>query len=261
METKFANRVALVTGSGRGIGAAVAMRLGAEGATVAVADLSAETAEQTAQSIRQAGGKAQSYRVDVSSADDVAQLVKTVEADHGLITLATTAAGIIKTFNFVDLPADAWDRTMNVNLKGTFLVIQAVARRLVETGSAGNIVAIASVAARGGRANAADYAASKAGVLSVVRSAALAFAKNGITVNAVCPGIVDTPMTRSIHEERAKLTGITPEESFGKLAATIPLGRVQTPDDVADVVSFLLSPQGSYITGQALNACGGLEMD
>ncbi|MBC7813034.1 MAG: SDR family NAD(P)-dependent oxidoreductase [Burkholderiales bacterium] len=131
METKFANRVALVTGSGRGIGAAVAQRLGAEGATVAVADLSAENAEQTAQSIRDAGGKAQSYRVDVSSAADVAQLVSAVEADHGLITLAVTAAGIIKTFNFVDLPADAWDRTMNVNLKGTFLVFQAVARRMV----------------------------------------------------------------------------------------------------------------------------------
>ncbi|MBC7813035.1 MAG: SDR family oxidoreductase, partial [Burkholderiales bacterium] len=108
------------------------------------------------------------------------------------------------------------------------------------------MVGVASVAARGGRANAVDYAASKAGVISVVRSAALAFAKNGINVNAVCPGIVDTPMTRGIHEERARIAGITPEESFGKLASTIPLGRVQTPDDVADVVSFLLSAQGSY---------------
>jgi NAD(P)-dependent dehydrogenase (short-subunit alcohol dehydrogenase family) len=148
-----------------------------------------------------------------------------------------------------------------VNLKGTFLVFQEAARRMIEAETSGGLVAISSVAGRGGRLNAVDYAASKAGVISVVRSAALALAPHGITVNAVCPGIVNTEMTTSLHEGRSKITGIPAEESLKRIVATIPLGRIQEPEDVADVVSFLLSPQGSYVHGQAINACGGVEMD
>ena len=122
-------------------------------------------------------------------------------------------------------------------------------------------MAISSVAGRGGRPDATDYAASKAGVISLVRSAALALAAHRITVNAVCPGIVDTEMTRAIHIERARLAGVTPAESLASLAATIPLGRMETAEDVANAVAFLLSAEGSYITGQALNVCGGLEFD
>jgi NAD(P)-dependent dehydrogenase (short-subunit alcohol dehydrogenase family) len=258
---KFDGRVALVTGAARGIGAAVARRLAAEGAQVAVADLSSDGAMAVAERIRHEGGRATAYPVDVSQAADVQSLVEQVEKEQGLVEMAVTAAGIIKTYDFIDLPADVWDRTMNVNLKGTFLVFQAIARRLLAAKKTGSLIAISSVAGRGGRANAVDYAASKAAVISVVRSAALALAKSGITVNAVCPGIVDTEMTRNIHEERARIAGITPEESLQKLAANIPLGRIQKPEDVADLVSFLLSKEGSYITGQAINTCGGLEMD
>jgi len=132
---------------------------------------------------------------------------------------------------------------------------------MVAEGQPGSLVGISSISARGGRPTSADYAASKAGVISLVRSAALAFAKNQITVNAVCPGIVETEMTRSIHQDRARLSGITPEESYANILATIPLGRAQTAADVADVVAFLLSKDASYITGQALNADGGMEFD
>ena len=112
-----------------------------------------------------------------------------------------------------------------------------------------------------GARSATDYAASKAGVISLVRSAALALAADRITVNAVCPGIVDTDMTRAIHVDRARLARVTPVESLASLAATIPLGRIETVEDVANAVAFLLSSEGSYITGQALNVCGGLEFD
>lgn len=254
-------KVAFVTGGARGIGAAIAERLGKEGAAVAVADIALEGAQATAQRIQDGGSKAKAYSVDVSSGEAVKTAISSAESDLGLINLAVTAAGIIDIYDFVDLPEASWDRTININLKGTFLVLQEVARRLLDAKQTGSMVALSSVAGRGGRSNAVDYAASKAGVISVVRSAMLAFSPHGITVNAVCPGIVDTPMTRKIHEERAPLAGITPEESFNRIKATIPLGRVQTPDDVADVVTFLLSPQGSYITGQAINACGGIEQD
>jgi NAD(P)-dependent dehydrogenase (short-subunit alcohol dehydrogenase family) len=261
MTKMFEGRTALVTGAAGGIGSAIARRLAANGAHVALADISADSVESTAAQIRQSGSSAQGYRLDVTSFDEVRTLVAEVEKHFGLVTLAVTCAGIIRTYTFLDLPPEVWDLTMNVNLKGTFLVFQAIARRMVEAGRPGSIVGISSVAGRGGRASAVDYAASKAGVISVVRSAALAFAPHQITVNAVCPGIVDTEMTRSIHRDRSKMSGITAEESLAKLVATIPLRRIETAEDVADAVTFLLSSQGGYITGQALNSDGGLEFD
>jgi NAD(P)-dependent dehydrogenase (short-subunit alcohol dehydrogenase family) len=261
MAQRFEKPVALITGGGGGIGAAVAHKLAAEGTTVAVADLSLEAAQRVADEVVKAGGQAAAYQIDVTSPGSINRVLQAVKADHGLVRMAATCAGIIRTANFVDVTLENWNATLAVNLTGTFLVFQAVARSLIEAKESGALVGISSVAGRGGRANAADYAASKAGVISVVRSAALAFAKNNITVNAVCPGIVDTEMTRSIHRDRAKMSGITPEESLAKIASSIPLGRIQTGADVADVVAFLLSKEGSYITGQSINACGGLEFD
>jgi NAD(P)-dependent dehydrogenase (short-subunit alcohol dehydrogenase family) len=125
----------------------------------------------------------------------------------------------------------------------------------------GSIVALSSIAARSPRPTAVDYSASKIGVISVCRSAALALAPHGITVNAVCPGVVDTPMTQVLHEQRSKINGFPPTESLRQMLETIPVGRIETVDDVAAAVLFLLSPEGSYITGQSLNVCGGLEFD
>lgn len=261
MAQRFEGRTALITGGAGGIGAAVARRLASEGANVAIADLSLEAGEKIVAEIVQAGGKASAYALDVTSPEDVTRVVQAVEAQQGLITMAVTCAGIIRTFPFLELPLNAWNTTFAVNLTGTFLIFQAVARRMVEAGQPGSLVGMSSISGRGGRPDSADYAASKAGVISLVRSAALAFAKNQINVNAVCPGIVETEMTRGLHEQRAKARGITPDESFAKILATIPLGRAQTAADVADVVTFLLSKEASYITGQSLNADGGMEFD
>ena len=172
-----------------------------------------------------------------------------------------TAAGVIGKAPFLDLSVDTFERTIGVNLTGTWLTVQRVARRLSARGEGGAIVAISSVAGRGGRATAADYAASKAGVISVVRSAAQALAADGIRVNAVCPGVVDTPMTDTIHDYNAQELRISREESLARMVASIPLGRIETGEDVARAVEFLLSEQAGYVTGQALNVCGGLEFD
>jgi len=257
---RFDGRTAFVSGAGGGIGRASARLLAREGATVAVADMAAELARKTTELITAEGGTAQTYSVDVTSGHSVEEAVSRAEAELGPVTLAVTAAGVIRNSPFLELPVDDWDRTMAVNLRGTFLVLQSVARRAKEHGG-GSMVAVSSVAGRGARATAADYAASKAGVISVVRSAAQALAEFAITVNAICPGVVDTEMTRAIHQTKARIEHITPRESFDKQAAQIPLGRIVSPAEVAETVVYLLSPAATYITGQAVNVCGGLEMD
>lgn len=261
MTDRFNRAVCLVTGGAGGIGAAVARSLAAEGARVAVADSDLAGAERVSREIAKANGSACAQRVDVTSEGSITETLDAVESRFGRITHAVASAGIIGIRPFLDLKAEEWDGTLRVNLTGTFLVFQGVARRLVKAAQPGSLVAISSVAGRGGRPLAADYAASKAGVISLVRSTALALAPHAITVNAVCPGIVDTAMTRGIHAQRSKIDGLTAEESLARLAARIPLGRIETPDDVAHAVVFLLSSDGAYITGQALNVCGGLEFD
>ena len=207
------------------------------------------------------GGAAWAGRMDASEPDSVEAALDAVEHELGPISQVVTAAGIIRKAPFLELEVDAWKRTLDVNLTGTWLVMQRVARRMVANQRQGAFVALSSVAGRGPRAAAADYAASKAGVISVVRSTAMALAEHGIRVNAVCPGIVDLPMTDAIHAQTSRELGITREESVARMVAGIPLGRIETVEDVADAVEYLLSDGASYVTGQALNVCGGLEFD
>jgi NAD(P)-dependent dehydrogenase (short-subunit alcohol dehydrogenase family) len=256
----FEGRTVVVSGAGGGIGRACARLLAEQGARVALLDVSADSGTLAAKAITDAGGVAAAYRADVTDPEMVEEALDRAEVELGPVTMAVGAHGIVRNHPFLTLPADDWDATLSVNLKGMFLLLQRTARRAAEHGG-GALVAVSSVAGRGPRATCADYAASKAGVISLVRSAALALAEHGIRVNSVCPGVVDTEMTRAIHRQKAEIDGITPEESFARQAAQIPLGRIETPEEIAGVVSFLLSERASYVTGQALNVCGGLEMD
>jgi NAD(P)-dependent dehydrogenase (short-subunit alcohol dehydrogenase family) len=167
-------------------------------------------------------------------------------------------AGRVIITPFLEISEKEWDAIMALNLKTVFFATQFAAKQMNE---GGRIVNLSSISARSGRPDQAHYAAAKCAVISLTQSAALAFASQGITVNAVCPGVVDTPMTNTIHEIRATALGITLEESLARMIAKIPLGRLEKAEDVADAVSFLCSPNASYITGQSLNVDGGMEMN
>lgn len=257
----FGGRTAVVTGAAQGMGSRIAERLALAGARVALWDFNSEGAEARAKELRDIGHQAVAAACDVSDAASVADALSNTIQALGTPTLVVTAAGIARARPFLEVEAAEFERQLSVNLTGTFLTMQACANAMVAAGVPGSMVGISSVAGRGPRADLTAYAASKAGVISVVRSAAVALASHRITVNAICPGVVDTEMTRVTQQQRAAELGITEAEVLDRLASRIPLGRIQTTDDVSDVVGFLLSAQASYITGQALNACGGLEFD
>jgi NAD(P)-dependent dehydrogenase (short-subunit alcohol dehydrogenase family) len=261
---RFEGHVAVVTGAAQGIGRRVAERLFAEGASVAAWDYDGSGATAFARTMAgsaSSGQTAVGVRCNVAAEADVDDAVRrTVEA-IGHPSIVVAAAGISRIVPFLEADAGEFRQVLDVNLTGTFLTIQRCARDMVASGTRGHIVAFSSVAGRGPRAEATAYAASKAGVISVVRSAAVALARDGVTVNAVCPGVVDSPMTYQNAQGRADALGISADEALARLVDRIPLGRMQTADDVADVALFLCSDAAGYVTGQALNACGGLEFD
>lgn len=269
----LADRAAIVTGAGRGIGRAVALRLAAEGATVVVAELDPDGAQSTAKEIEAQGGTGLAYPVNVADTGAARRMVEEVVVQLGRIDILVNNAGAMQTKPMLELTEEDWDRILEVNQRGLFFLLQAVAAQMVgqsgnreeEEGSArrshGKIVNIASIAARRGRPLAAHYAATKAAVVSITQSAALALAPYSINVNAVCPGIVLTPMWEEIDRQRAELFGTRPGEAMASFIQRVPLQREATPEDIAAAVAFFCSPDADYITGQALNVDGGYEMD
>ena len=179
----------------------------------------------------------------------------------GPVSVLVASAGIVRSTPLVDIPLAEWNLVLAVNLTGTLLAFQTVARGLLERGEPGCLIAISSVSGRGGRPMEAHYAASKAGVISLVRSASLALAPHGIRVNAICPGVVDTEMTRALHDARARETGIPAEVSRAAIVERIPLRRMASADEVAGVAGWLVSDGAGYITGQSINVDGGFERD
>lgn len=254
-----APRVALVTGSGQGIGRAVVLAFARAGWAVACVDRNGVAAEATAEAARGVGAPAMAVALDVADIPRIGPAFDAVETSLGPVEALVTCAGIMQTKPLLDLSEDDWDRMLDVNLKGLFFCLQDVARRMVPR-KHGSIVNLSSVAGRSGRPFAAHYSASKFGVISVTRSAAEALAPHGVRVNAVCPGVVATPMWDQIDEERARLFGTPPGAARDAVVRTIPLGRASTPEEVANVVFFLASDDARYVTGQAVNVDGGLEM-
>jgi meso-butanediol dehydrogenase/(S,S)-butanediol dehydrogenase/diacetyl reductase len=260
LSVKLSGKVAIVTGGAQGIGRAISLRLASDGAAVAVADLNEEKAGSVANEIVSAGGQAIPARVDVADASSTADLIARTVRELGSVDVMVANAGVIQVKPFLDLSSDDWDRTFAVNVRGVFLSLQAAARQMVAQRNGGRLLATASIAAKMGSPYQAHYQSSKAAVVGLVRSVAWEMGPHGITVNCYCPGVVDTDMWKYIDVERGKLMGRQPGELLKEMANRIPLGRVEVPDDVAPLVSFLASEESRYITGQAINVCGGMVM-
>jgi meso-butanediol dehydrogenase / (S,S)-butanediol dehydrogenase / diacetyl reductase len=279
MEQRLGGKIAVVTGAGQGIGRGIALRLAREGAHVVVAELHAVNASTVAAEIAAAGGRATHFAVDIADVAATQSMIDDIASRLGRIDILVNNAGIAQTKPMLDLTETDWDRVLDVNLRGTFFLVQATARQMIGqlpaslrfsagaaddqplAGSYGKIVSLSSVSGRRGRAVQAHYAASKAAIISLTQSAALALAPYRINVNAVCPGIVPTPMWQQIDMDRARLFGSQPGEAMASFIQTVPLKRAATPEDIAGAVSFFCSSDSDYITGQALNVDGGFEMD
>jgi NAD(P)-dependent dehydrogenase (short-subunit alcohol dehydrogenase family) len=268
MQERLDGQLAIVTGAGQGIGKAVALRLARDGADVVVADINSETAEKTADEIRSLGRRALPCPMDISSLGDIRSMVDCAVTKFDRIDILVNAAGVAHTELFVDLTEQQWDRVIDTNLKGTTFCVQAVGRQMIKQapedmragGCYGKVVNFSSISGRHGRAEQIPYAASKAAIISVTQSAALAFAPYNINVNAVCPGVVPTPMWEQIDRDRGRIAGLAPGESMKTFVERTPLKRPGSVEDVAGVVAFLCSPDSDYMTGQTLNVDGGFEM-
>jgi 3-oxoacyl-[acyl-carrier protein] reductase len=244
-------RVAMVTGAGRGIGAATAKRLAQDGATVAVIDLREADTEATVKAIQEAGGTAIGIGCDVSQAAQVDEAVSKIVEDFGRLDILVNNAGVIRDNLLFKMTESDWDMVMNVHLKGAFLCTRAAQAHMV-TQKYGKIVNTSSTSALGNRGQ-ANYSAAKMGLQGFTRTLAIELGPYNINVNAVAPGFIDTDMTKATAER----VGVDPE-AFKKMAAEqVPLRRVGKPEDIANVVAFLVSEDASYVSGQVIYIAGG----
>ena len=246
---RFDNQVAIVTGAGRGIGHAIALRLAEEGARIASVSRSETNAQRTADEINAAhAGAARAYALDVADHTAVLETAKRILADFGRIDILVNNAGVTRDGLSMRMSVEDWDTVLNTNLKGAFSFIQAVARPMIKQRS-GRIINISSIAGLTGNAGQANYAASKAGLIGLTKTVARELASRGITVNAVAPGFIVTDMT-----------DVLPEEVKKGVLSNIPLGKFGEGADIAAAVAFLAAPEARYITGQTLTVDGGMVM-
>jgi len=246
----LSNKVAIVTGSARGIGKAIALKLAEVGADIVVNDIpaAAEALESTAAEIRALNRKALAVTADVSSAPDVARLIETAATTMGRIDILVNNAGVTRDQLVIRMTDEDWDTVLNIDLKSAFMCSRAVLRYMMKQ-RWGRIVSIASVVGIVGNAGQANYASAKAGVIGLTKSIAKEVGSRGITANAIAPGFIETRMTEQLDENQRQA-----------LVQRIPLGSIGTPRDVAEAVAFLASEEAKYITGQVLGIDGGMSL-
>jgi meso-butanediol dehydrogenase/(S,S)-butanediol dehydrogenase/diacetyl reductase len=254
------NRVALVTGAGMGIGKAIAERLARDGFAVAVNDISADVADTAAAALRSSGATTMGVQADVSNRDQVFAMVDKVVSELGRLDVMVSNAGIVQVDPILAITEADFDKLFAINVKGVLWCAQAAAQHMIDRGEGGKIINAASSAAHASHAVLGTYGASKFSVRALTHVMAQEFAPHGITVNSYCPGIVDTGMWDTIDSRAAAVLQIPEGAMKQKALEGIVLGRLQTPADVANFVSFLASPDADYITGQNMLTDGGMVM-
>ena len=242
------NQIAVVTGAGRGIGRAIALKFAAQGADIAAVDLKTDFVQETAEEVRKLGRKAWAVAANVSEAASVEAAAEQILKEASRVDILVNNAGITKDGLLMRMSEADWDAVLDINLKGTFLFTKAFSRSFLKQKS-GCIVNIASVIGLIGNAGQCNYAASKAGVIGLTKSCAREFASRGITVNAIAPGFIQTAMTDKLSQEQKDV-----------ITKQIPLASLGQPEDVAEVALFFASPAARYITGQVLAVDGGMVM-
>jgi 3-oxoacyl-[acyl-carrier protein] reductase len=246
---RFENQVAVVTGAGRGIGHAIAVRLAKEGARVASVSRTEANAQKTADEINTArADAAKAYAVDVADQAAVQKAAAQIFEDFGRVDILVNNAGVTRDGLSMRMSMEDWDTVLNTNLKGAFNFIQAVMRPMIKQRS-GRIINISSIAGLIGNAGQANYAASKAGLIGLTKTLARELASRGITVNAVAPGLIETDMTTVLSDEIRQ-----------NILKNVPLGKLGEPEDIAGAVAYLASAEAKYITGQVLTVDGGMVM-
>ena len=256
---RIEDKVVLVTGSGNGIGAAIAAAMAQAGARLISADIDLAAAQRTADRAKVGGAEVLALQADVGAVAEIDAMIEAAVAEFGRLDVIVNNAGVTRRAYIMDLTEADWDRIHRVNAKGVFFCLQAAARAMIDQGGGGRIVNIASIAGRGyaGTSNAA-YAASKGAVIALTKTAAQQLGRHDINVNAICPGVTRTPLVDRILEVKAKEDGVSLAEAAEIAAASIPLRRANDPEDIAAMAVFLASPGARNITGQAYNVDGGL---
>lgn len=249
--SRLQDRVAVVTGAARGIGAATAMRLARDGAKVGVLDLHEEACQEVVQRIRESGGEAVAVGCNVAESQQVEEAIDTVVSRFGRLDILVNNAGVLRDNLLFKMSEDDWDTVMNVHLKGSFLASRAAQKHMVNQ-KYGKIVNTSSTSALGNRGQ-ANYSAAKAGLQGFTKTLAIELGPFNINVNAVAPGFIATDMTKATAER----VGIDFEENKRMAAERIPLRRVGAPEDVANVIAFLVSDEASYVSGQVIYVNGG----
>jgi NAD(P)-dependent dehydrogenase (short-subunit alcohol dehydrogenase family) len=257
----FRDKVAVITGAGSGIGAEISKGFARAGARVAALDMIRENVKKTAENIRSFSGSVREYVVNVTEKNAVFDAMDSIIRDLGKVDILVNCAGISRIVPLFDYTEELWDLILDVNLKGTFFCCYAVIKHMHDLKIKGSIINLSSQSGKRGGGQNAAYCASKFGVIGLTQALAMEFAREGIRVNAICPGVVETPMWDVQRVDYAKKRGIKTEEVMDYFRNSIPLGRLCTYDDLVNLALFLGGDNSSYITGQALNLAGGSIMD
>jgi len=257
---RMQGKVAVVTGAARGIGRAIVERYAREGAVCAVADINEQAAADTAEALRALGAQAFSVALDVTRAESIRSMVEAVVSRAGGIDVLVNNAGVVEIQPIFQIDERAWDRVFDVNVKGLFFTLQAAARHMVERGRGGKIINLASEAGQRADAHVIAYSATKAAVISITKTAALALIPHGINVNAISPGVVDTPMWEEVDRLFGKWTGKAVGQTRHEVELQVPFGRFGKPEDLAGAAVFLATEDSGYMIGQTVNVDGGRVM-